>query len=159
MQVLCLYVNYTIILYLTFEFSDLFDREIQELKGPALTAVLWKWNAQVPVLHIWNLLEFVWNMLLQPSFFAQSDLGRAGSLSSLLRSLLVKHILFLTETERSGRGCVDLVSVWSSSTLSTSVLRLKFDFKSLYLELLLYWVLMKMCTSLTRSLLMKYFEL
>lgn len=83
----------------------------------------------------------------------------AESFSPRLRLLLLEPILFLTEAERSGLGGVVLVSIWSSSALPASVLGLKLDFRSLYLGFFLYWVLMKMCTSLTRSLLMKYFEL
>ena len=46
-------------------------------------------------------------------------------------------MLFLTEARRSGHGCVALVNIRSSSTLPTSVLGLKFDFKLLRVLIIL----------------------
>lgn len=52
-----------------------------------------------------------------------------------------------------------IISIRSSSALPLSALVLRFDFRSLHLELVLSWLLVKMCTPLMCSLLMKYFEL
>lgn len=58
-----------------------------------------------------RILEFVWEASPQPSSFAQSIWeGQEVSCHSQFRSLIMKYILSLMETERSDHGFVDIIS-------------------------------------------------